>query len=232
MREPWMLDTVVIVEDEKQVSDMLRYLIENNNYRVENYQSAEHFFAMRNHHSHAIYLVDKNLPGLQGTDIIKTIRTVDKISPVFMLSGHRDETDVSHGLTSGADDYLFKPFHPDHLMMKINNARTKTESILKNLLNVGTKILPDAHALVNEGVTVNFTPKEFAILHRLYERKNQIVSRDELMQEGFEDIIARNVDVQVFSIRKKLVKIGLEIETIRGRGYRLVTNRPDKKSTT
>ncbi len=227
-----MLDTVVIVEDEKQVSDMLTYLFKNHDYKVEHYESAEHFFALRKHRTHAIYLVDLKLPGMQGTDIVKTIRSVDKISPIFMLSGHKEVSDVSAGLISGADDYLFKPFQPEHLMMKVNNARTKTENILKNMLNVGTKIIPEAHALVCEGVTVNFTPKEFSILNLLFQKMNKVVTREELMKEGFDDIIARNVDVQVFAIRKKIVKLGLEINTIRGKGYRLTSGKANKNSST
>jgi two-component system, OmpR family, phosphate regulon response regulator PhoB len=226
-----MLDTIVIVEDEKQVSDMLTFLFSKHDYKVEHYQSAEHFFALRKPRAHAIYLVDLNLPGLQGTDIVKTIRSVDKISPIFMLSGHKENSDVSAGLKSGADDYLFKPFQPDHLMMKVNNARTKTETILKDMFNVGVRILPEAHTLVFEGVTVNFTPKEFSIFYVLHKKIGQVVSREELMENDFEDLIARNVDVQVFSIRKKIQYVGLEINTIRGRGYRLGLSKPSESST-
>ncbi len=219
-KEYWMIDTVVIVEDDPEVRDSLTFLLQRSHYFVESYKSAEHFLALRTHHDHAIYIVDLNLPGLQGTDVVKTIRTIDKVSPIFMISGHRSEQEISSGLVSGADDYLFKPFHPDHLMLKVNNAKSKTENILKDMMNVGLRILPEAHSVVNNGVTVNFTPKEFVIVNQLLTKMDEIISREALMQESFDDVMARNVDVQVFSIRKKIKKLGLEIETIRAQGYR------------
>jgi DNA-binding response OmpR family regulator len=225
-KDHWMIDTVVIIEDDMEVRDSLTFLIERNNLQVESYKSAEHFLAMRTYHDHAIYIVDLNLPGLQGTDVIKTIRYSDKISPVFMLSGHKTEGDISMGLISGADDYLFKPFHPDHLMLKVNNAKTKTENLLKDMMNIGLRILPEAHSVVNDGVTVNFTPKEFVIVQQLLAKIDEVISRQDLMQENFDDVMSRNVDVQIFSIRKKIQKLGLEIETIRSQGYRAIRIRP------
>lgn len=220
-----MIDRVVVIEDEKNMSEMLTYLMEQNNFHVDAYESAEHFFAERPLSDHCVYLIDQKLPGIPGTAVVKTIRMSDKISPVFMISSMKDNAEISEGLNSGADDYLLKPFHPDHLVQKVNNARIRTDVVLKNMMNVGIRMIPEAQAIIKDGLTVNFTPKEFVIVNELLKRPNEVVTREELNLDG-DDLTLRNVDVQVFTIRKKLVKLDLKIESIRGKGYRVVVPKP------
>ncbi len=220
-----MIERVVVIEDEINMSEMLTYLMESNNYQVEAYNSAEHFFSEVPRNDHCVYLIDHMLPGIPGTAVVKTIRMLDKISPVFMISSMKDNSEIKEGLKSGADDYLLKPFHPEHLVMKVKNACIRTEVVLKNMMNVGIKVIPEAQALIKDGHTVNFTPKEFAILNELFKSPNEMRTREQLSVDG-DDLSLRNVDVQVFTLRKKLFKLDLKIESIRGKGYRLVVPKP------
>jgi len=106
-----MKRSVVIIEDEKDIVETLKFFLEKNQFEVVPYNSAEEFFTAKNRPDFGVYLVDWNLPGIKGTDIIKTIRLKDKLSPIFMISAYSNPDPIVEGLRSGADDYLTKPFN-------------------------------------------------------------------------------------------------------------------------
>jgi len=216
------VDKVVIIEDEKDVGEMLKFLLEKNSYDVDFYSSAEDFFLAKKFYPTCVYIIDSNLPGIKGEDVIRTIRSKDKLSPVFMISGNTDLKDISLGLASGADDYLSKPFNTDHLLQKVRNSVDKTNIILENLMNVGIKLIPEANSIIHDGATVNLTSREFTIMDKLLKSPGTIVTREELVAD-FDDseVTIRTIDVHVSSLRKKLEKVKLAIETVRGKGYKI-----------
>jgi DNA-binding response OmpR family regulator len=216
------VDKVVIIEDEKEVGEMLKFLLEKNSFNVDFYPSAEDFFLAKKFYSTCVYIIDSNLPGIQGEDVIRTIRSKDKISPVFIISGNTEGEDISQGLACGADDYLPKPFNTDHLLQKVRNSVQKTKIVLDNMMNVGIKLIPEAHSILIDGATVNLTQREFTIVEKLIKNPGNIVTREELVN-GFDDseVTVRTIDVHVSSLRKKLEKIKLVIETVRGKGYKI-----------
>ncbi len=216
------MDKVVIIEDEKDVGEMLKYLLEKNAFNVDFYQSAEDFFLAKKFYSTCVYIIDSNLPGIQGGDVIRTIRSKDKLSPVFIISGNTEGQDISLGLASGADDYLSKPFNTEHLLQKVRNSVHKTNMILDNMMNVGIKLIPEANSVLHDGVTVNLTSREFTIVQQLLKVPGKIITREELVGD-FDDseVTVRTIDVHVSSLRKKLEKIRLVIDTVRGKGYKI-----------
>jgi DNA-binding response OmpR family regulator len=216
------VDKVVIIEDEKEVGEMLKFLLEKNSFNVDFYPSAEDFFLAKKFYSTCVYIIDSNLPGIQGEDVIRTIRSKDKLSPVFIISGNTEGEDISHGLACGADDYLPKPFNTDHLLQKVRNSVEKTKIVLDNMMIVGIKLIPEAHSILIDGATVNLTQREFTIIERLLKTPGNIVTREELVSD-FDDseVTVRTIDVHVSSLRKKLEKIKLVIETVRGKGYKI-----------
>jgi DNA-binding response OmpR family regulator len=216
------VDKVVIIEDEKEVGEMLKFLLEKNSFNVDFYPSAEDFFLAKKFYSTCVYIIDSNLPGIQGEDVIRTIRSKDKLSPVFIISGNTEGEDISQGLACGADDYLPKPFNTDHLLQKVRNSVEKTKIVLDNMMNVGIKLIPEAHSILIDGATVNLTQREFTIIERLLKTPGNIVTREELVSD-FDDseVTVRTIDVHVSSLRKKLEKIKLVIETVRGKGYKI-----------
>src|SRR5687768_2254311 len=176
-----MKKTIVIIEDEKEIIESLRYLLEKNEFIVLPYLSAEEFFSAKTRPDHCVYLVDWNLPGIKGTDIIRTIRLKDKISPIFMMSAYNKSDQIIEGLQSGADDYITKPFNYDELLVKIANAYSKMSSLQDNLINVGLKLIPEAHTVIKDGVTVNLTSREFIIFNHLYKNQASPSTREELI---------------------------------------------------
>jgi two-component system phosphate regulon response regulator PhoB len=219
-----MKRSVVIIEDEKDIVETLKFFLEKNQFEVVPYNSAEEFFTAKNRPDFGVYLVDWNLPGIKGTDIIKTIRLKDKLSPIFMISAYSNPDQIVEGLRSGADDYLTKPFNFDELMVRITNAHSKVNHLQENLMNIGIKLIPEAHSVIKDGVIVSLTSREFIIFKHLYENQATPSSRDQLIEQFEKDMemTARNIDVHIFALRKKVGKINIGIETVWGTGYKLV----------
>lgn len=219
-----MKKTIIIIEDEKEIIDALKYLLEKNSFLVHDFLSAEEFFSFKERPDHCVYLIDWNLPGIKGIDIVKTIRLKDKLSAIFMMSAYNKPDQIIEGLQSGADDYITKPFNYDELLARIENAYSKVNSLQENLMNVGLKLIPEAHTVIKEGVTVNLTSREFVIFNHLYKNPTAASTREELINQFEKDMemTARNIDVHIFSLRKKMSKVGIGIETVWGTGYKIV----------
>lgn len=219
-----MNKSIVIIEDEKEIVESLRYLLEKNQFTVHGYYSAEEFFSSKSRPEHSIYLVDWNLPGIKGIDIVRTIRLKDKLSPIFMMSAYNKSDQIIEGLQSGADDYITKPFNYEELLVKVGNAHAKVSSLEDNLINVGLKLIPEAHSVMKDGVTVNLTSREFIIFNHLYKYQTAASTREELINQFDKDMemTARKIDVHIFSLRKKMSKVNIAIETVWGTGYKII----------
>ena len=218
-----MKKSVVIIEDEKDIVEILKFILEKNQFEVTAFLSAEEFFSWSSRPDQSLYLVDWNLPGIKGIDIIKTIRLKDKLSPIFMISAYNNPNQIIEGLQSGADDYLTKPFNYDELVVRLTNAYSKLNRLKDDLMNVGLKLIPEANSVIKDGVAVNLTAREFVIFQHLHKNQKTPVSREQLIEQ-FEkemEVTIRNIDVHVFSLRKKMEKIKIKINTVRGTGYQL-----------
>lgn len=219
-----MKKNIVIIEDERDILDALKQLLERNGFIVHGYVSAEEFFSSKDRPDQCVYLFDWNLPGIKGIDIVKTIRSKDKISPIFMMSANNKADQIIEGLQAGADDYVTKPFNYDELLVRLENAFKKMHNLSDNLINVGLKLIPEAHSVIKDGVTVNLTSREFVIFHHLYKHQSNAATREELINQFDKDMemTTRNIDVHIFSLRKKMSKINIGIETVWGTGYKIV----------
>lgn len=214
---------VTIIEDEKEIAELIKRFLTHHNYEVRHFLTAEAFLNGPTVES-SLYLVDWNLPGMKGTELIRSIRAKDKFSPIFMISGYNKSEEVVEGLKAGADDYLIKPFNYDELVVRVENAWSKMNQLKGNLLHYGLKLIPEANSIMREGVILNLTSREYVIFAHLYENRNRPSTREELIAcfpEG-ENVAVRNIDVHIFSLRKKLQRIGLAVETVWGVGYKIV----------
>ena len=219
-----MKKTIVIIEDEKEIVESLKFLLEKNEFTVHAFLSAEEFFNAKHPEEHCVYLVDWNLPGNKGIDIVRTIRHKDKISPIFMMSAYNKSDQIIEGLQSGADDYITKPFNYEELLVRVSNAHLKITTLADNLINVGLKLIPEAHSIIKDGVTVNLTSREFIIFNHLYKNPSGPSTREELINQFDKalEMTTRNIDVHIFSLRKKVDKVKIGIETVWGTGYKIM----------
>lgn len=215
---------ICIVEDEKDIVDALKTFLEAQNYNVENYYSAEEFYKNLNPEFRGLYLIDWNLPGEPGINIISKIRERDKFSSIFMVSAFTKNENILTGLKYGADDYITKPFSLEELLVRVQNAQEKLSYINEEISSTDFRLLPEASAFIKSGKTVNLTRREFIIFDRLYTSLGQSVTRDELIEcfDNDEKMTVRNIDVHIFSLRKKIKEVEFSIDTVWGKGYKLV----------
>jgi two-component system phosphate regulon response regulator PhoB len=226
-----MKKTIVIIEDEKEIIESLRYLLEKNQFIVLAYLSAEEFFSAKTRPDHCVYLVDWNLPGIKGIDIIRTIRLKDKISPIFMMSAYNKSDQIIEGLQSGADDYITKPFKTRELLARIRavlrRGDLRGESDRDVLRRGGLVIDALRHEVMYDGELIVLTATEFRLLRFLAANPGRVFTRDQLLNQVIGEkavVIDRNIDVHVRSVRRKLGAAHAFLETVRGVGYRFASS--------
>jgi len=217
--------TVLLVEDEHSIGSMTRGYLERNGYRVVWVRSGEEGLAELGRHQVRIVILDIRLPGIDGFDVARTIRTRSDV-PILMLTARDEEPDRVAGLELGADDYLTKPFSPRELVarMKAVLRRTDGRGAEEVLTLADVELNRNAREVVVDGEIVELTTKEFDLLATLLENPGIVVSRDQLLDRVWGMTYpggTRTVDVHVAQLRRKLGRPEL-IRTVRGAGYKTV----------
>lgn len=213
---------IIIIEDEKDTLDALKDLFSMHDYTVYGFTTPHEYLGATLPNENFIYLVDWNLPGMEGTEIVKMVRSRDKTASIFMMSANNKQDQVIEALKLGADHYFKKPFDMDELLQRLNNAYFKVDHFKETLMNIGVKLLPEASTVIKDGIPIALSEREFLIFQQLY-LKNGPITREELLK-CFDPQMAkgtRNIDVHIFSLRKKLANFKLAINTVWGVGYKL-----------
>lgn len=219
---------LLLVEDEKQLSEALSQILINNKYNVDAVYDGESGLEYALTDIYDVIILDIMLPKLNGLEILRKLRKENISTPVLLLTAKDSVDDKVTGLDLGADDYLPKPFNPKELLARLRAiSRRKGEVINDNLLNFGDITLNlSNYDLIRKDATVTLTQKEFEILNYFMQRPKNIVSKDDLITKlwGFDsDVEYNNIEVYISFLRKKLTFLNssVKITTIRRAGYKL-----------
>jgi two-component system alkaline phosphatase synthesis response regulator PhoP len=225
--------TILIVEDDEDIQQLVGYNLIKAGFLVEYGDSGEQALEKIKHQAPDLILLDLMLPGMDGTELCRVIRSDIKINqiPIIMLTAKGEESDIINGLDHGADDYITKPFSPKILISRIkavlrrkakNSAPQTTDS--SDVVKLDNLVIdPGRYEVKIHGKVVNLTPTEFGILQLLTKKAGWVFSRQQIIDavRGYDYLVTpRTIDVQMFSLRKKLGDTGKKIETVRGIGYR------------
>ena len=215
--------TVLLVEDEHSIGSMTRGYLERSGYRVVWVRSGEEAIAEVDRHPVRIVVLDIRLPGIDGFDVARTLRTKSEV-PILMLTARDEEPDRVAGLELGADDYLTKPFSPRELVARMKAVLRRTDGrSAEDVLTLGDITLNrDAREVTVADRAVELTTKEFDLLATLLENPGIVISRDQLLDRVWGMTYpggTRTVDVHVAQLRRKLGRPEL-IRTVRGAGYK------------
>ncbi|KJD42181.1 response regulator transcription factor [Paenibacillus terrae] len=229
-----MKKSVLVIDDEEKISRLLQLELSHEGYAVEIAQTGKEGLEKALQHTWNIIILDVMLPEINGVEVLKQIRKVDKHTPVIMVTARNATTDKVSGLDEGANDYITKPFEIEELLARMRasmrhqlepKATSSQEEDKPPYLQVDSLMLePKTRSVVREGRRIELTPKEFDLLHYLMEHKNQVLQRDQMIQDvwGFDFVGDTNVvDVYIRYVRKKIdhgYKKKL-IKTVRGVGY-------------
>ena len=221
--------SVLVVEDEEDIMEVIRFNLEKEGYEVNQALSGEKALQVIENNLPSLVLLDEMLPCINGLDLCRIFKQNDrtKAIPVIMLTAKSEDADIVAGLEMGAEDYITKPFSPRVLVARVRTILRRRESGVKDDSSViqveGMQIHPGRHEVTMGDNVVDLTPSEFRILHYLSRRPGWVYSRDQIIDaiRGHGYVVTdRAIDVQVVGLRKKLGDYGKLIETVRGIGYR------------
>jgi two-component system alkaline phosphatase synthesis response regulator PhoP len=226
--------SILIVEDDEDIQQLVGYNLIKAGFQVEYADSGEEALGKIKKQYPDLILIDIMLPGMDGIEVCKVLRTENETAeiPIIMLTAKGEETDIVEGFELGADDYITKPFSPKILLSRIKavlRRKVKEEAAPSTpeqgeVIKTGNIIInPGRYEVTVDDQQVNLTPTEFGILKLLAKRPGWVFSRQQIIDEvrGYDYMITpRAIDVQVFSLRKKMGDAGKKIETVRGIGYR------------
>ena len=220
--------TILIVEDEPSISELLRFMLQDANYAVTLAYDAKQALA---HIAKALpdaVLLDWMLPDSSGLALLSQLRDDSRTAtlPIIMLTARGMEEDKVKGLDHGADDYVTKPFSPKELVARIQALlRRKTPELGKKILVHGAiRIDTERFEVTVDTVPVDLDQSEFKLLRFLAAHPDRIFSRAQLLDKVWGDhtfIEERTIDVHIMRLRKSLGAAADNIKTIRGIGYKL-----------
>ena len=222
-------ETILIVEDEPSIAQVLRSYLEREGFAVAVAADGQEALVQFDAVSPALVLLDLMLPRLSGEEVCRAIRARGEI-PVIMLTAKAEEVDILAGLGIGADDYVTKPFSPRQVVARVHavlrRARSAGNAPELRFDGGALVIRTDTRAVYRNGAEVTLTPSEYALLVTLASRPNRTFTRDELialaLKEDFEGF-DRVIDTHMKNLRQKLepdAKRPRLFVTVHGVGYR------------
>lgn len=225
-------ELILLVDDEGSIRSLQRMYLERDGYQVEECADGLSAVAAIKRLSPALLVLDIMLPGLDGLEVLRRMRSENDQTPVIMVTARDEDIDRILGLEMGADDYLSKPFNPRELSARVKAIlrradRPASDTVrAENPLRLADLILnPSSREVHVSGQLVPFRHQEFNLLRVLLEHKNMVLTRDQLLNLAWGYDYpgqTRTVDVHIGQLRKKLAGSLAKIETVTSDGYKLV----------
>ncbi len=229
-----MRKNILIVEDEKDIIEVLRYYLEKENYRVHVAQDGFNALELASKIIPNLILLDLMLPRLDGIETCRRLKADERLRdiPVIMVTAKAEEADKIKGLEIGADDYVTKPFSAKELVARVKaHLRRREGSIPEKSFQYGTLSVDTVkHEIRFRGGEIDLTAKEFELLLYMLENKGRVLTRDMILNHvwGYDYFgSTRTVDVHVTRLRQKIPLLTDAISTIKSFGYKLKEQAPD-----
>jgi DNA-binding response OmpR family regulator len=224
--------TALVIEDDKQVSQLIRLYLAQAGYRVLTAEDGLSGLLMALEDSPDIVLLDLNLPDMDGIEVCQNVRKQSEV-PIIMVTARVEEDDRLTGLDLGADDYVSKPFSPRELVARVNAVLRRTNKAVEkretagSQINAGDVVIDlDRRSATVLGDEIEVTPTEFRLLAYFIEGYGRTVSREQIIENVFGYDFSgydRTVDTHVSNLRKKLEAANPDkqhLKTMYGVGYR------------
>jgi DNA-binding response OmpR family regulator len=219
---------LLVVEDDHDIAHLLSHSLGRAGFAVDLLHTGAEVQATVKRTSPDLVLLDLMLPGLDGLEVCRALRSDPRTAPIpiIMLTARAEESDRIVGLELGADDYITKPFSPNEVVARVRALlRRAQRGTASGLLRYGPLVLDvERHSVTADGEDVRLTAKEFLLLQYLLEHQGRVLSRDLLLSDvwGYQYTGGtRTVDVHVRRLREKLPLLADAIVTVKQFGYKL-----------
>jgi two-component system alkaline phosphatase synthesis response regulator PhoP len=224
-----MQSTILVVDDEQDIVELLRYNLNKEGYRVLTARNGREGLRLLDKHPDLV-LLDVMMPEMDGWEVCKAIRREPETStlPVIFLTARESEVDEVLGLELGADDYIAKPVRIRTLVARVKKALQVREPVHAGshggVLRIGElEIHPENYTVKIRNKETHLPKKEFEVLLHLARHPDRVISRETLLNQIWGHnvyVVDRTVDVHIRKIREKLGSLAAHIETVKGVGYR------------
>jgi DNA-binding response OmpR family regulator len=218
--------TIVIVEDEEDILELIEYNLKKHDYEVIGFLSTKNVLKILQEESIDLLIMDRNLPGVEGSEFVSKIREDGIDIPVIYLTAKNKDSDIEEGFESGADDYITKPFNMRELILRIKAILKRTKKdISKSIITYRDLTLNlSSRELHIDAKKIELTKLEFDLLYTLINNKNVVLNREFLLEhvwksdDFYQD---RTVNVAINRLKEKIDpdKNKEYIKTVRGVGY-------------
>jgi DNA-binding response OmpR family regulator len=222
--------TVLVVDDESNIVELVRLYLEKEGYSVVAAGDGVKALEMYERHAPDLVVLDVMLPRMDGFEVCRELRRRGDV-PILMLTARSEDYDAIVGLELGADDYVTKPFNPRALVARVKAILRRTEATARGIRPIGVgslRIDPRRREASVGDRDLRLRAREFDLLAALARDPGVVLTRDALLEDVWGTDFpgeTRTIDVHIAELRKKLGSDGPEIETVRGVGYRLVPPR-------
>jgi two-component system response regulator TctD len=214
---------ILLVEDDGALVRGLVAILRSDGYSVDSARDGASALALMRDEPYAVILLDVNLPGMSGFEVLRTLRARGCRAPILLLTARDSLDDRVKGLDLGADDYLLKPFEPPELTARLRALMRRPAVDPSPIIRVGNLEIDRSRCVIwVSGEPVELRRREWVLLERLAVRVGKVVSKERLATEmfGFDEVVAPNaIEVYVARLRRKLGPRGPSIRTMRGLGY-------------
>ena len=229
-----MMANVLVVEDDAGIQELLRFTLESAGYETRCADSAEKAQKLMHETLPDLVILDWMLPSMSGLQFARQLRgdARTRLLPIIMVTARGEEPDRVAGLEEGADDYIVKPFSPKELIARVQAVlrRRAPELGVSELVNGPVRIDAVSHEAYVDDQKITLTPVEFKLLRFLMANPGRVYSRSQLLDQVWGDHVyveERTVDVHIRRLRMALGNSAEDlIETVRGAGYKMLTQRP------
>jgi two-component system response regulator CpxR len=227
------VEEVLLIDDDEELGSMLKEYLGKNGFQLKTAHRGDTGLRAALQRQWALVLLDVMLPGMDGFEVLKRIRTESSVN-VLLLTARGEDVDRIIGLEIGADDYVPKPFNPRELLARMrailrrNSIQGQRESGVLRVQDL--ELDPAARRVLQRGRRLDLTDVEFSLLESLMRSPGKVVNREELSETVLGrkfDPFDRSLDMHVCRLRRKLARNGSQdelVKTIRGVGYQLVVD--------
>jgi DNA-binding response OmpR family regulator len=214
---------ILIIEDESEIADTLKIYLEKQGYAVDICYDGNAGFLALKLNQYDCCLLDLNLPGKDGMEIIHNIRELGNMVPTIMLTARSQIYDKLDGFKHGADDYITKPFHLAEVAARIEAViRRFSDNKYTQLTLAQYEIIPHQNRVIGDNKTIELSTKEMRLLEYLVRNQNRIISAEELLEHVWDDsvdIFSDTVKTHIKTLRRKIDPNKILIKTVKGKGY-------------
>ncbi|MCD4757634.1 MAG: response regulator transcription factor [Arcobacteraceae bacterium] len=216
--------TILVVEDEQDILDLIEYTLTKEGYDVISCLNTKLVEQLLNEEDVSLIIMDRNLPNIEGSVFIKSIREKGYNHPVIYLTAKDKEEDILEGFSRGADDYITKPFNLDVLKARVNAViKRSTKNVeIEKIRDIVYKASQKKFYITDQ--EINLTHLEHDLLLEFFKNQDVLLSREVLLQnvwEDFTDVKSKTVNVAIKRLKEKIDPTGEKeyIKSVRGEGY-------------